>query len=198
VFRRKENMFARFLHCVTILMAILLFGGVHPGSCLGEDLATVSGNVFHNVEILSRTNTTLLVRSNEGEAQIPLTDLKEADRKKFQKNLINTIDLPAITVIAERKPDFLAEPEKTHAETAFEKDIRRQDLDREQATKDKTEHPVYKPFQITRAISFSLSNTGINDDRATTPDYLTPSYQRLSPEIVEKDLKVYKMSLGQP
>ncbi len=175
---------------------LLLCCAWNLGAAHADDLTTASGNTFHNIEVLSRTTTALLIRSNEGEAQVPLSDLKEADRKKYEKNLIHTIDMPAITVIGERKPDFSAEPEQTKAFTAFEKDIRRQDLEREQAAKDKAEHPTYKPFQITRSISISLSNTSLKDDRATTPDYLNPSYERLSPDIVEKDLKVYKMSLS--
>ncbi len=163
-----------------------------------EDLTTISGNTFHSVEILSRTTTALLIRSNEGEIQVPLSDLKEADRKKYEKNLIHTMDMPAITVIGEKKPEFSTEQEQTKAYTAFEKDIRRQDLEREEAAKDKAQHPIYKPFQITRSISISLSNTSLKDDQATTPDYLTPSYGRLSPDIVEKDLKAYKMSLTNP
>jgi hypothetical protein len=184
-------MFGRFTFCLTLLALC----SVSPIAGQAEDIVTISGNVFHNVEILSRTTTALLIRSNEGEAQIPLSDLKEADRKRHEKSLINSIDIPAITVIGERKSDFMAEPFRTNAEIAIEKDIRRQALDREQAAKDKAEHPQYQPFRLTRSISFSLSNTTLNDQRATTPDYLTPEYQRLSPEIVEKDLKAYKMSL---
>jgi hypothetical protein len=40
-------------------------------------------------------------------------------------------------------------------------------------------------------VGLGVSGADIKSDGATKPSYLTPEYQSLSPEIVEKQLKVF-------
>src|SRR3981189_2742919 len=74
-----------------------------------EDLTTASGHTFHNVQVTSRSTTTLVIQSDEGQAVVPVADLKPADKEKFSKDLTKAIELPALTVIRERKPDQIRE-----------------------------------------------------------------------------------------
>jgi hypothetical protein len=99
-------------------------------------------------------------------------------------------------VIGEQKPDFTATPERPRAETLAEKEMQRQDQQKQEARKKRIES--YQPIQIFRGISFSLGLTDPKNDTAIQPDYLTPDYGRLAPEIVEKDLKVFSLSLKNP
>jgi len=50
-------------------------------------------------------------------------------------------------------------------------------------------------LQITKAISFGLGSSDVKSDAATQPSYLSAEYQRLAPDIVEKDLRVFSLSL---
>src|SRR5215831_7849168 len=81
-----------------------------------EDLSTTDWQTFHDIQILSRTSSALLIRSAEGEVQLPLSELKPADREKYSKSLIKAMDLPAVTVFGDTKPDFSAEPERSSVE----------------------------------------------------------------------------------
>src|SRR6476660_2283098 len=49
----------------------------------GEDLTTTTGKSYHEIQVLSRSSTALLIQSREGEYQLALTDLKPTDRDKF-------------------------------------------------------------------------------------------------------------------
>ena len=162
-----------------------------------EDLSTTTGQTFHDIQILSRTSSALLIRSAEGEVQIPLSELKPADRGKYSKSLINAMDLPAVTVIGDTKPDFTAEPERSNVEVLMDKEYRRQEEEKRAAEQNRGERAPVPLLRVTQLISFVIGSTNPWSDSATQPDYLTPAYQRLSPEIVEKDLKVFKLSLQQ-
>jgi hypothetical protein len=175
---------------IALLGFVCMIGAV---SADGEDLTTTAGKTFHDIQVLSRSSTNLLIQSREGEYQFSLSELKPEDRQKFSKDLTKAIELPALTVIGEQKADFSAAP---RSETFAEKEIQRQDEQKAEAHKKRIES--YQPFQIFRGVSFSLGTTDPKNDLAILPDYLNPDYGRQSPEIVEKDLKIFRTSLNNP
>ena len=162
-----------------------------------EDLSTTNGQTFHDIQILSRTSTALLIRSVEGEVQLPFSELKPADREKYSKSLIKAMDLPAVTVIGDMKPDFSAEPERSNVEVLMDKEYRRQEEEKRAGKQNRGERAPVPLLQVTPLISMGMGSTDPRSDAVTQADYLTPAYQRLSPEIVEKDLKVFSLSLQQ-
>jgi hypothetical protein len=161
-----------------------------------EDLTTTAGKTFHDIQVLSRSSSALLIQSREGEFQFSLSELKSADREKFSKDLTKAIELPALTVIGEQKGEFGTSPERSQAETFAEKEVQRQDELKAEAHKKRIES--YQPVQIFRGVSFSLGTTDPKNDLAILPDYLSPDYGRQSPDIVEKDLKIFRTSLNNP
>jgi hypothetical protein len=165
-------------------------------SALGEDLTTTTGKTYHDIQVLSRSSSAVVVQSKEGEFQFSLSELKPDDREKYSKNLTKAIDLPALTVIGEQKADFTTSQEPTRTEKFAQKEILRQENDKEEAHKKRLES--YQPFQIFRGLTFSLPITDPKNDVATLPDYLSPDYGRQSPDIVEKDLKIFRTSLENP
>ena len=160
----------------------------------GEDLTTTAGKTFHDIQVLSRSSSALLVQSREGEFQFSLSELKPADREKYSKNLTKAIELPALTVIGEQKVDFSASPESSRGETFLQKEMQRQEEQKQEARKKQIES--YQPIQIFRGVSFSLGTTDPKNDLAILPDYLSPEYGRQSPEILEKDIKIFRTSLN--
>ena len=163
----------------------------------GDDLVTAAGQTFHDVQVLSRNSSHLVVQCREGQFQFSLNELKPADREKYSKDLTKAIDLPALTVIGEQKPDFTTSPEHSRTEALAEKEIQRQEQQKQEAQKKRTES--YRPIQIIfPGISFSLNLNDPKNDSVVQPDYLTPDYGRLAPEIVEKDLRVFSLSLKNP
>jgi len=161
----------------------------------GDDLTTIGGKTFHDIQVLSRNSSSLLIQSQEGEFQLSLTELKPEDREKYSTDLTKAIDLPALTVIGE-KSDFNATPERSRSEIFAEKEIQRQEQQKQEAQKKRVES--YQPVQIYKGISFSLGLSDPKNDTAVQPSYLTPDYQRLAPEIVEKEIKVFSLSLQNP
>jgi hypothetical protein len=162
----------------------------------GEDLTTTAGKTFHDIQVLSRNSSSLLIQSREGEFQFSLSELKAADREKFSKNLTKAIELPALTVIGEQKIDFGASPESSRGETFVQKEMQRQDEQKVEARKKRVES--YQPVQIFRGVTFSLGTTDPKNDLAILPDYLSADYGRQSPDIVEKDIKIFRTSLNNP
>jgi len=162
-----------------------------------EDLSTTDGHTFHDIQILSRTSSALLIRSAEGEVQLPFSELKPADREKYSKSLIKAMDLPAVTVFGDMKPDFSAERERSSVEVLMDKEYRRQEEEKRAGKQNRGERAPVPLFRVTQLISLGMGSTDPRSDDATQADYLTPAYERLSPEIVEKDLKVFSLSLRQ-
>jgi hypothetical protein len=162
-------------------------------SAHGDDLTTTAGKTFHDIQVLSRSSSSLLVQSREGQYQFSLSEIKPADRDKFSKDLTKAIELPALTVIGEQKADFTGSPENSRSETFVQKEMLRQDEQKQEARKKQIES--YQPFQIFRGLSFSLGTTDPKNDQAILPDYLSADYGRQSPDIVEKDIKIFRTSL---
>jgi hypothetical protein len=176
--------------------AFVFFCTIGAGSACGEDLTTTAGKTFHDVQVLSRSSSALLIQSREGEFQFSLSELKPDDREKFSKDLTKAIELPAVTVIGEQKADFGTSPEASRGETLAQKEMLRQEGEKQVAHQKQIES--YKPLQIFRGVSFSLALTDPKNDVAILPDYLSPEYGRESPDIVEKDLKIFSTSLITP
>jgi hypothetical protein len=160
-----------------------------------EDLTTASGHSFHNVQVTSRSTTTLVIQSDEGQAVVPVSDLKPADKEKFSKDLTKAIELPALTVIGEQKADFTKAPADSRITNIADKEFRRQAQEKKDKAEDKALHPQYKPYQLAPGIGLGVSGANIRSDSATSPSYLTPEYQSLTPSIVEKQLKVFADSV---
>jgi hypothetical protein len=175
----------------TVFVLLWTIGAV---SARGEDLTTAAGKTFHDIQVLSRNSSALLIQSREGEFQFSLSELKPADREKFSKDLTKAIELPALTVIGEQKVDFGTSPEPTRSETFARKEMQLQEEQKQEAHQKRIES--YQPVQIVRGISFSLGVTDPKSDLAILPDYLSPEYGRQSPDIVEKDLKIFRTSLN--
>src|ERR1700722_11320317 len=108
--------------------------------------------------------------------------------------LTKAIELPALTVIGEQKMDFSATPETSRSETFAQKEMQRQDEQKQEARKKRLES--YQPIQIFRGVSFSLGTTDPKNDLAILPDYLSADYGRQSPDIVVKDIKIFRNSLN--
>ncbi len=160
-----------------------------------EDLTTASGHTFHNVQVTSRSTTTLVIQSDEGQAVVPVSDLKPADKEKFSKDLTKAIELPALTVIGEQKADFTKAPADSRITNIADKEFRRQAQEKKDKAEDKALHPQYKPYQLAPGLGLGVSGANIRSDSATSPSYLTPEYQSLTPSIVEKQLKVFADSV---
>ncbi len=173
------------------LLVVLCFMG--PFIAHGEDLTTTEGKTFHDIQVLSRSSSALLIQSREGEYQFSLSELKPADREKFSKDLTKAIELPAVTVIGEEKVDFSTSPERSRGETFVQKEMQRQDEQKAEAHKKRVES--YQPVQLFKGVTFSLGTTDPKNDLAILPDYLSADYGRQSPDVVEKDLKVFRKSL---
>jgi hypothetical protein len=176
--------------------ALVLLGTLSAASALGEDLTTTTGKTYHDIQVLSRSSSNVLIQSREGEFQFSLSELKPGDREKYSKNLTKAIDLPALTVIGEQKGDFTTPQEPSRTEKFAQKELQRQETEKEDAHKKRLES--YQPFQIFRGLTFSLPITDPKNDLATLPDYLNPEYSRQSPDIVEKDLKIFATSINNP
>jgi hypothetical protein len=172
-------------------LPFLLLGLCSVARMQAEDLTTASGHTFHHVQVTSRSTTTLVIQSDEGQAVVPVSDLKSADKEKFSKDLTKAIELPALTVIGEQKADFTKAPLDSRIENIADKEFRRQSQEKKDKAEDKALHPQYKPYQITPGIGLGVGGANIRSDSATSPSYLTPEYQSLSPSIVEKQLKVF-------
>ena len=186
---RKRGSFIKIGPSLLFLLSV--------GVVRADDLSTTEGRTFHDVQILSRTSSTLLIRSVEGEIQLQFSELKPADREKYSKSLIKSMDLPAVTVIGDTKPDFSAEPERSNVEVLMDKEYRRQEEEKRAGKQNRGERAPVPLLQVTPLISMGMGSTDPRSDAVTQADYLTPAYQRLSPEIVEKDLKVFSLSLQQ-
>jgi hypothetical protein len=178
------------------LIPFLLMSFFSAALLRAEDLTTASGHTFHNVQVTSRSATSLVIQSNEGQAVVPVSDLKPADKEKFSKDLTKAMELPALTVIGEQKPDFTKAPADTKIETIADKEFRRQAQEKKDKAEDKAIHPKYKPMEIMNGVNLGVSGADIKSDSSTKPSYLTPEYQSLSPEIVEKQLRVFADEVG--
>jgi hypothetical protein len=104
----------------TVFAFLCTIGAV---SARGEDLTTTDGKTFHDIQVLSRNSSALLIQSREGEFQFSLSELKPADREKFSKDLTKAIELPALTVIGEQKADFGTSPEPSRSEIFARKEL---------------------------------------------------------------------------
>ena len=135
----------------------------------------------------------MVIQSREGAFKLALSEVRPADRERNSKDLTKAIDLPAITVIGEQRVDFNAMPERPATQTLVEKEMQRQTEERQEAARKRVEG--YQQLEIMNGVSFRLGSSDPKTDSVTQPSYLSAEYQRLAPDIVEKDLRVFSLSL---
>jgi hypothetical protein len=179
--------------CVSILFitAFSLIGRAHA-----DDITAANGKVYHNVEVLTRNASAMLIRSNEGETALSYSELKPADRDKYSKTLAKSIELPAMTVIGE-KPTFLEDSSRSKAADAAQKEINKAIEAKKEAAADRKEHPPYEPIKLFNGgINLSLTGSNALPEGGLQPGYLGLQYQQLSPNIVEKDLKIFNDAIN--
>jgi hypothetical protein len=179
--------------CRLNLTGLFLAFGSAFCSLRADDLTTTSGQTYHDVQVLSRDSSAIVIQSREGAFKLALSEVRPADRERNSKDLTKAIDLPAITVIGEQRVDFNAMPERSAAQTLVEKEMQRQTEGRQEAARKRIEG--YQKLEIMNGVSFGLGSSDPKTDAATQPSYLSAEYQRLAPNIVEKDLRVFSLSL---
>jgi hypothetical protein len=161
------------------------------GRVQAEDIAAANGKVYHNVEVLTRNASAMLIRSDEGETALSYSELKPADRDKYSKTLAKSIELPALTVIGE-KPSFLEDSTRSKAAATAQKEINKAIEAKKEADADRKAHPPLQPIKLFNGgINFSLGGSNALPEGGLQPGYLGLQYQQLAPSIVEKDLKIF-------
>jgi hypothetical protein len=192
--RRRPRMWsARNVSCVSIFLitAFSLIGRAHA-----DDITAANGKVYHNVEVLTRNASAMLIRSNEGETALSYSELKPADRDKYSKTLAKSIELPAMTVIGE-KPTFLEDSSRSKAADTAQKEINKAIEAKKEAAADRKEHPPLEPIKLFNGgINLSLGGSTALPEGGLQPGYLGLQYQQLSPNIVEKDLKIFNDAIN--
>jgi hypothetical protein len=166
------------------------------GQVQGEDITAANGKVYHNVEVLTRNASAMLIRSDEGESALSYSELKPADRDKYSKTLAKSIELPAMTVIGE-KPTFLEDSTRSKAAATAQKEINKAIEDKKEAEADRKAHPPLQPIKLFNGgINLSLGGSNALPEGGLQPGYLGLQYQQLAPSIVEKDLKVFDNAIN--
>jgi hypothetical protein len=166
------------------------------GQVQAEDITAANGKVYHNVEVLTRNASAMLIRSDEGETALSYSELKPADRDKYSKTLAKSIELPAMTVIGE-KPTFLEDSTRSKAAATAQKEINKAIEAKKEAEADRKAHPPLQPIKLFNgAINLSLGGSNALPEGGLQPGYLGLQYQQLAPSIVEKDLKVFDNAIN--
>ena len=161
------------------------------GPVRADDITAANGKVYHNVEVLTRNASAMLIRSEEGETALSYSELKPADRDKYSKTMVKSIELPALTVIGE-KPSFLEDSSRSKAAATAQKEINKAIEAKKEAAEDRKLHPPLEPIKLFNGgINLSLGGSNALPEGGLQPGYLDLHYQQLSPNIVEKDLKIF-------
>jgi hypothetical protein len=154
-----------------------------------DDITTANGKVYHHAEVLTRNASAMLIRSDEGDTALSYDELKPADRDKYSKTLAKSIDLPALTVIGE-KPSFLEDSTRSRVVDAARKELNKAIEEKKQAEAAKKEQPQHISL-FNGGVGLSLGGSNLQPEGGLQPGYLGLQYQQLSPNIVEKDLKIF-------
>jgi hypothetical protein len=154
-----------------------------------DDITTANGKVYHHVEVLTRNASAMLIRSDEGDTALSYDELKQADRDKYSKTLAKSIELPALTVIGE-KPSFLEDTSRDKAVHSAQREIDKAVEEKKQAAAAKKDQPQ-QINMFNGAVGLSLGGSNNQPEGGLQPSYLGLQYQHLSPNIVEKDLKIF-------
>ena len=131
----------------------------------------------------------MLIRSDEGDTALSYDELKQADRDKYSKTLAKSIELPALTVIGE-KPSFLQDSSGSNAVDKARKEVNKAIEEKKQAQAAKKEQPQQISL-FNGGVGLSLGGSNNQPEGGLQPSYLGLQYQHLSPNIVEKDLKIF-------
>jgi hypothetical protein len=174
-----------------LFLALSGLAGAAAGNVNADDITAANGKVYHHVEVLSRNTSAMLIRSDEGETALSYDDLKPADRDKYSKTMVKSMELPALTVIGE-KPSFLEDQSQSRSVYAAQKEINKQIEAKKQEKIDRKQNPPYEPIKMFNgAVGLSLGGSNLQPEGGLQPSYLGLQYQQLSPNIVEKDLKIF-------
>ena len=166
------------------------------GSATADDIVAANGKIYHHAEVLTRNASAMLIRSDEGEVALSYDELKPGDREKYSKTMVKAIELPAMTVIGE-KPAFLEDQSRSKAVDTAEKELRKTLEAKKQAAIDRKEHPPFEPIKLFNGgIGLSLGGSDVLPEAGLQPGYLGLQYQQLSPNIVEKDLKIFDEAIN--
>jgi hypothetical protein len=171
-------------------LAILLASA--PGlmrQAQADDITTANGKIYHHVEVLTRNASAMLIRSDEGDTALAYDELKPADRDKYSKTLAKSIELPALTVIGE-KPSFLEDSGREREVHTAQKELNKAIEEKKQAEAAKKEQPQQIKL-FNGGVGIGLGGSNLQPEGGLQPSYLGLQYQQLSPNIVEKDLKIF-------
>ncbi|MBV8585970.1 MAG: hypothetical protein JO308_06760 [Verrucomicrobia bacterium] len=176
---------------VFALGTFLFFMDAALSEARSDEVTTVSGKTYHEVQVLSRSSNSMLIQSKEGEVHLMYEELKPGDREKYAKTLAKSMDLPAMTVLGE-KPVFTPEERLQRDTEIAAKELRKTNQEKEDKAKDKKDHPPVQQLQVFSGVNLQL---GANPQTESflQPGYLDPKYQQLSPEIVEKQFKPFTL-----
>ena len=176
-----------FLPCLCAVLFAFAPALMHHAQA--DDITTASGKVYHHAEILSRNASAMLIRSDEGDTALSYDELKPADRDKYSKTLAKSIDLPALTVIGE-KPSFLEDTTRDKEVHTAQKEINKAAEEKKQAEAAKKDQPQQIKL-FNGGVGIGLGGSNLQPEGGLQPSYLGLQYQHLSPNIVEKDLKIF-------
>jgi hypothetical protein len=138
----------------------------------------------------------MLIRSDEGETALSYDDLKPADRDKYSKTMVKSMELPALTVIGE-KPTFMEDQTQSRAVYNAQKELDKALEAKKQEQIDRKKNPPYEPIKLFNGgIGISLGGSNLMPEGGLQPSYLGLQYQQLSPNIVEKDLKIFDNAIN--
>jgi hypothetical protein len=178
------------------LVAFSGIAGVAAWDARADDITAANGKVYHHVEVLSRNRSAMLIRSDEGETALSYDDLKPADRDKYSKTMVKSMELPALTVIGE-KPTFMEDQTQSRAVYNAQKELDKALEAKKQEQIDRKKNPPYEPIKLFNGgIGISLGGSNLMPEGGLQPSYLGLQYQQLSPNIVEKDLKIFDNAIN--
>lgn len=170
--------------------------GVAAWNANADDITATNGKVYHHVEVLSRNTSAMLIRSDEGETALSYDELKPADRDKYSKTMVKAMELPAMTVIGE-KPTFMEDQTQSRAVYKAQKELDKAIEAKKQEEADRKQHPHYEPIKLFNGgVGLSLGGSNLQPEGGLQPSYLGLQYQQLSPNIVEKDLKIFDNAIN--
>jgi hypothetical protein len=170
--------------------------GVAAWNANADDITAANGKVYHHVEVLSRNTSAMLIRSDEGETALSYDELKPADRDKYSKTMVKAMELPAMTVIGE-KPTFMEDQTQSRAVYKAQKELDKAIEAKKQEEADRKQHPHYEPIKLFNGgVGLSLGGSNLQPEGGLQPSYLGLQYQQLSPNIVEKNLKIFDNAIN--
>ena len=157
------------LHLIPVLTLVC-----HAGA-LADDLVTVSGHRYKDVEVVRADGDSVTVRHRLGESKISFSDMRPEDRSKLvrlpQKK---SQELPAITVSGQLSLDSAKENSLELANNVVKEQIQK----RQEKEEAKTKNPFWNA-DAWRYVPIHLGETDPTKDGFSTPNYLKPEYRQV-------------------